>query len=156
MCHLDELKPELQPPARLQTIQKRVGQQWHSAISGICHNDEIVGEEELRRVVQAVDDQVNGGIILKNFASTKRSERPLPSKIQPELEAAPAWALLTRQHDAVDVEICTGRLGYGVAWNFDITFQLPCDRRGKGVGCAGDGEACKAQEDAEGAQETAD
>jgi hypothetical protein len=111
MSHFDEVKPELQPPARLQTIQKRVGQQKHSAISGICHNDEIAGEEELRRVGQAVDDQINGGIILKIFANSKRSERALPSRIQPELEAAPAWALLTRQNDAVDVGICTGRLG---------------------------------------------
>ena len=149
MFHLNELEPQLHPPARLQNVQKRVRQQWHSAITGICHNDEIIGEEELRGVTQAIDDQINRGIILKILASPERGERPVPQKIQPELQAAPAGALLTPQHNTVDIEIGTGRLGYGVAWGFNVWFQLPPDRRGTDVRFAGDRLACKADENDE-------
>ena len=81
MCHLNELEPQFHPPARLQNVQKRVRQQWHSAITGICHNDEIIGEEELRGVTQAINDQIDRGIILKILAGTKRGERPVSRKI---------------------------------------------------------------------------
>ena len=101
-------------------------------------------------MTQAIDDQINRGIILKILARTKRGERPGSRKVQPELKAAPAWALLTRQHDTVDIEIGTGRLGYSVAWGFNVSFQLPPDRRGRGVGRAGDRRTCKADENAEG------
>ena len=100
-------------------------------------------------MTQAIDDQIHRGIILKIFASTKRGERPGPRKVQPELKTAPAWALLTRQHDTVDIEIGTGRLGYSVAWVFNVSFQLPADYWGKDVRCTGDSMASKADENGE-------
>src|SRR4029453_5776424 len=112
--------------------------------------DEFICEEELRGVAQAIDDQINRGVILKIPASTKRSEQPVPRKVQPELKAAPTWALLTRQHNTVDIEIGTGRLGYGVAWGFSVSLQLPTDRRGTRIRCAGDRLVCKADENGEG------
>ena len=102
-------------------------------------------------MAQPINDQIDRGIIHKILAGTKRGERPDSRKVQPELQAASAWALLTRQHDTVDIEIGAGRLSYSVAWGFNFSFQLPPDRRGTGVGCAGDRRACKADENAEGA-----
>ena len=101
-------------------------------------------------MAQPINDQIDRGIIHKILAGTKRGERTVPRKVQPELKTASAWALLTRQHDTVDIEIGTGRLGYSVAWGFNFSFQLPTDRLGT-VGCAGGRQAYKADKNAEGA-----
>ena len=100
-------------------------------------------------MTRAVDDQIDRGIILKDLARTKRGERPVPQKIQPELQAASTWALLAGEHNAVDIEIGTGRSGYSVAWGFNVWFQLPTRRRGTGVQFTGDRLACKADENGE-------
>ena len=78
MCRLGELKPELHPPARLQNVQNRVRQEWHGAVSGICHNDENIGEEELHEIAQAIDDQIDSGIILEILGPAERSEGAFP------------------------------------------------------------------------------
>ena len=93
--------------------------------------------------------------MIKSTVGSSLRSLPAPSgasgpsrKVQPKLKAAPARALLTRQHNTVDIEIGTDRLGYSVAWSFDVSFQLPADRRGNGCRLCPRRKACKAQEEA--------
>jgi hypothetical protein len=128
MRPLKELKLQLHPPASLKCVEKRARQDRHEAIGEVCHDDEVIGEEEMHGLAYVIDGKVDRRSILK-IPNAQWRKRSGTRKIEPELQPALMGSFFTLQHNALDVEISTRSLGNGVAGNFDISFELPASRR---------------------------
>ena len=82
MRPLKELKLQLHPPASLKCVEKRARQDRHEAIGEVCHDDEVIGEEEMHGVAYVIDGKVDRRSILK-IPSAQWRKRSGTRKIEP-------------------------------------------------------------------------